>query len=102
MCGRFTLHHSPDEIAARFGIQGSLFESLVPRFNVAPTQAIPVITAHGPHLERLLEPMLWGLVPFWAKDTAIGAKLINARSETASEKPSFKHALKEAIHIPNR
>ena len=58
MCGRFTLHHSPDEIAARFGVQGSLFPELIPRFNVAPTQAIPVITAHGPRKERLLEPML--------------------------------------------
>lgn len=94
MCGRFTLHHSQGEIAARFEIQGSLFPDLAPRFNVAPTQAIPVITAHGPRLERLLEPMLWGLVPFWAKDTGIGSKLINARSETAHEKPSFKHSLK--------
>ena len=94
MCGRFTLHHSPDQIAARFGVQGSLFPDLTPRFNIAPTQTIPVITAHGPRGERLLEPMLWGLVPSWAKDPGSGARLINARSETAHEKPSFRNALK--------
>jgi putative SOS response-associated peptidase YedK len=94
MCGRFTLHHDPAEIFDRFEIQGSLFAELTPRFNIAPSQAVAVITEHGPRRERLLEPMQWGLVPFWARDTELGKKLINARSETAAEKPSFKHALK--------
>lgn len=94
MCGRFTLHHEPGEILARFAVQGSLFEELAPRFNIAPSQPIAVITAHGPHRERLLEPMQWGLVPFWARDLELGKKLINARAETAHEKPSFKHSLK--------
>lgn len=92
MCGRFTLHHDADAVVERFGIQGSLF-ALTPRYNIAPTQAVAAITGHGPRVERLLEPLQWGLVPFWAKDVSIGSKLINARSETVHEKPSFKHAL---------
>ncbi|MBB6050211.1 SOS response-associated peptidase [Armatimonas rosea] len=92
MCGRFTMHHGPDELMARFDIQGSLFEPTA-RYNIAPTQPVAAVTAHGPRAERLLEPLHWGLVPFWAKDTAIASKLINARSETVQEKPSFKHAL---------
>lgn len=94
MCGRFTLHHDAADIFNRFGIQGSLFPDLAPRFNIAPSQPVAVVTSHGPRHERLLEPMQWGLVPFWAKDTELGKKLINARAETAAEKPSFKHSLK--------
>ena len=86
------MHHAGDEIRVRFDIQGSLFEP-TPRYNIAPTQAVAAITGQGPSAERLLEPLQWGLVPFWAKDTAIGSKLINARSETVHEKPSFRHAL---------
>lgn len=92
MCGRFTLYHSPEDLTERFALQGSLFTPEA-RFNIAPTQPVGAITAHGPHAERLLEPLRWGLVPFWAKDPAMGSKLINARSETVQEKPSFKHAL---------
>lgn len=92
MCGRFTLHHSNDDVVERFGVQGSLFE-VTPRYNIAPTQAVAAITGQGPNIERLLEPLQWGLVPFWAKERSIGSKLINARSETVHEKPSFKHAL---------
>ena len=86
------MHHDQGEVVARFDVQGSLFEPTA-RYNIAPTQPVAAITAHGLSAERLLEPLLWGLVPFWAKDTAIASKLINARSETVHEKPSFKHAL---------
>jgi len=94
MCGRFTLHHSVEEVASRFGAQETLFE-FPPRFNVAPMQPIAVITqnAHGDGV-RALEGYRWGLVPAWAKDPAVGSKMINARVETLSEKASFKHALK--------
>lgn len=92
MCGRFTMYHDADEIMVRFDVQGSLFEPRA-HYNIAPTQPVAAITAQGPNAERLLEPLRWGLVPFWAKDTAIASKLINARSETVQEKPSFKHAL---------
>ncbi len=66
---------------------------LVPRYNVAPTQQVPVILLDEEQ-HRLLESMRWGLVPHWAKDLRISARLINARSETAAEKPSFRAALK--------
>ncbi len=63
-----------------------------PRFNIAPTQVIPVVRA-GDDGRREWAPCRWGLVPWWAKDLKIGARMINARSETAAEKPSFKKAL---------
>lgn len=90
MCGRFTLHHSAAEIAARFNVQRALFE-VEPRYNIAPGTDIPAITlgAQG----RKLEGLRWGLVPFWAKDASIGNRMINARVETLAEKASFKHAL---------
>ncbi|HEX8465392.1 MAG TPA: SOS response-associated peptidase [Abditibacterium sp.] len=94
MCGRFTLHHSPAEIAKRFEVQEQLFD-FPPRYNIAPNQPIAVVTrnAHGDDL-KVLEGYRWGLVPSWAKDDSIGSKMINARSETLMEKPSFKTALK--------
>lgn len=89
MCGRYTLHHTPEEIIERFAIEHyDDFET--DRYNIAPTQIVPVIR----QLEkREIFPCKWGLIPFWAKDPAIGNKLINAKSETLAEKPSFKHAL---------
>jgi putative SOS response-associated peptidase YedK len=63
----------------------------VPRFNVAPTQAIPVIANNHP--ERL-EMFHWGLVPSWAKDLSIGNRMINARAETLADKPAFRTALR--------
>lgn len=94
MCGRFTLHHSVEEVAERFQTQQTLFD-FPARYNIAPMQPVAVITqnAYGDGV-RALEAYRWGLVPAWAKDDAIGAKLINARVETLLEKPSFKHALK--------
>ena len=94
MCGRFTLHHTPEEVAERFSAQQKLFE-FPPRYNIAPTQPIAVVTqnAHGDGV-RALEGYRWGLVPSWAKDDSIGSKMINARVETLAEKASFKHALK--------
>lgn len=93
MCGRFTLHHSVEEVAARFAVEQITFD-FGPRYNIAPMQPLAVITrgAHGDD-HTLLEGYRWGLVPFWAKDEALGAKMINARLETLSEKPSFKTAL---------
>ncbi len=94
MCGRFTLQHTPQEVAERFAAQQTLFE-FPPRYNIAPMQPIAVITqnAHGDGV-RALEGYRWGLVPQWAKEDSIGSKMINARVETLSEKASFKHALK--------
>lgn len=63
----------------------------VPRYNIAPTQQVPVITDRDP---KRLSFMKWGLAPSWAKDPKIGSRMINARSETAAEKPSFRTAFK--------
>ncbi|HVF11263.1 MAG TPA: SOS response-associated peptidase [Abditibacteriaceae bacterium] len=89
MCGRFTLHHSTAEIAQRFAVQQVMFD-FPPRYNIAPSQPVAVITQNG---VRALESHKWGLVPFWAKDPNIGNRLINARAETLAEKPAFKNAL---------
>jgi putative SOS response-associated peptidase YedK len=92
MCGRFTQHHDADAIINRFGIQDRLFD-IEPRFNIAPTQAVPVIVTEAATKERILDGFQWGLVPFWAKDPSIGNKMINARAETVAEKPAFRAAL---------
>jgi putative SOS response-associated peptidase YedK len=88
MCGRYTLHHSVDEIARRFGVV-NIDVDPGPRFNIAPTQKVPVVTGSD---ERSLRLFGWGLVPFWAKDPSIGNRMINARAETIAEKPAYKHA----------
>lgn len=89
MCGRFTQHHTPEEVAERFEIETTdyLFE---PRYNIAPTQPIAAVVFQGGG--RRLAAFKWGLVPFWAKDPAISSRMINAKAETLAEKPSFKHA----------
>ena len=91
MCGRFTLSHLAEAIASTF--QLSTIPAIKPRYNIAPTQLIPTIlpTDTG---DRQLRMLRWGLIPSWAKDPAIGAKLINARSETVAEKPSFRSAFR--------
>jgi putative SOS response-associated peptidase YedK len=96
MCGRYTLRHPTKQIAARFEVTeviDATFAEMQPdvsRYNIAPTQPIAVVTENSP---RTLEMMRWGLVPSWAKDPSIGSRLINARAETLTEKPSFRTAL---------
>jgi putative SOS response-associated peptidase YedK len=92
MCGRFTLSHSPEAIAQSFGL--SALPTLTPRYNIAPTQPVPVVRVMPERSEREFTYLTWGLIPSWAKDPKMGAKLINARSETLAEKPSFRTALK--------
>jgi putative SOS response-associated peptidase YedK len=92
MCGRFTQHHDADTIMNRFGVQAQLFD-IEPRYNIAPSQPVPVIVTEGTTKERILDGFQWGLVPFWAKDPSIGNKMINARAETVAEKPAFRAAL---------
>ena len=91
MCGRFTLTVNPDELQQQFGLSQPPPTELAPRFNIAPSQAVAVVTNNP---ERTLELFRWGLIPSWAKDPKIGNKLINARAETLAEKPSFRSALK--------
>jgi len=91
MCGRFTLSQSTDVIASAFNL--TQIPPLELRYNIAPTQPIPAILS-VPKQGNELQMLRWGLIPSWAKDLSIGAKLINARAETVSEKPSFKSAFK--------
>ncbi len=91
MCGRFTLTSPADIVAEFFEVSG--LTQLEPRYNIAPTQRALVIRA-SPGGEREQALLRWGLIPSWAKDRAIGNKLINARGETVAEKPSFRTAFK--------
>ena len=91
MCGRFTLSQPINAIASAFNI--AQIPPLEPRYNIAPTQLISSILS-APGGEKQLQMLRWGLIPSWAKDAKISAKLINARAETVSEKPSFKAAFK--------
>jgi len=89
MCGRFAFYSPAEATAALFGAAGSL--DIGPRYNIAPTQDIAAIRDAGGE-GRELVALRWGLVPFWAKDPAIGNRMINARAETVAEKPAFRAA----------
>ena len=98
MCGRYELHTHPAALALAFGL--TLPPPLKARYNIAPMQDVPVIR-RAQSGERELAFVRWGLVPRWAKDPSIGSKMINARSETAAEKPSFRTAFrKHRILLP--
>ena len=93
MCGRYTLSTPVEKLAEEFDVSGPL-PDLPPSYNVAPSQEVAAIVAGG-RGERRLELLRWGLIPTWADDPGIGSRMINARSETAREKPSFRRAFKE-------
>lgn len=91
MCGRFTISKTELELEKRF--QADFYSKVLQaRYNIAPTQLSAVITGAKPDEIQLYR---WGLIPFWAKSPAIGAKMINARSETVREKPAFKQSMKK-------
>jgi putative SOS response-associated peptidase YedK len=92
MCGRFTLHASPEAIAEQFGVEAP--EQLADRYNIAPTQPVAIVRLDRSATGREWTHVHWGLIPSWAKDPSMGAKMINARGETVAEKPSFRAALK--------
>jgi len=91
MCGRFTLHDPSKILAETFSLRDT--PAYPSRFNVAPSQEIAIIRQNAAG-ENTLDFLRWGLVPHWAKDKAIGYKMINARSETVHEKPAFRHAIR--------
>jgi putative SOS response-associated peptidase YedK len=91
MCGRFALNENPAKLAEHFKLSG--MADFSPSWNIAPSILICSITADQSE-SRHLRLMKWGLIPFWAKDAAIGNKLANARGETVAEKPSFRSAFK--------
>ena len=90
MCGRFTLTTSPEQLRQEFPWL-SVPDEISPRYNIAPTQPVAVVPNDG---KNQLEYFLWGLIPSWAKDPAIGNRMINARAETLNEKPAFKAAFR--------
>lgn len=92
MCGRFTLQHSGEMLAQIFGVKVS--QDIKPRYNIAPTQHVPVVRTSPEDNMLHIDLLKWGLIPSWAKDTSIGSHMINARSETVDQKPSFKYSLK--------
>lgn len=96
MCGRFALTTPTKQLALAFNVDETAVAALppsVPRYNIAPTQPVAAIRLDD-NGERELTFFRWGLVPSWAKDINIGSRMINARSETVAEKPSFRAAFK--------
>jgi putative SOS response-associated peptidase YedK len=90
MCGRYNLRATPAQIQEFFDVLRMPDAAIPVRYNIAPTQTLPIIRQADDDRECVLAR--WGLVPSWAKDTKIGYKLINARSETVAGKPSFRAA----------
>lgn len=95
MCGRFALYADYEALLERFEIEEAALDqaSYEENYNVAPSQQIVAVINDGER--NRLGTLRWGLIPSWAKDEKIGYKMINARAETAAEKPSFRHAFKK-------
>ncbi|HEX6246854.1 MAG TPA: SOS response-associated peptidase [Nocardioidaceae bacterium] len=99
MCGRYASSRRPEDLVEEFEVEESeVRESLPPDYNVAPTKEVYAVLSRPPSQEkqrpaqRQLRVLTWGLVPSWAKDPAIGNRLINARVETVADKPAFRRA----------
>ena len=101
MCGRFTQSQSATTLAATFHL--AAVPDLPPRYNIAPTQPVTAILATSePAAEQTsdraewqIRQLRWGLIPSWAKDMSMGARMINARAETVAEKPAFRSAFRQ-------
>ena len=93
MCGRYRLSRRKQIVEEYFDTVSDE-PDWAPRYNVDPTQPVPVISQHPKEPVRELSQMRWGLIPSWAKDPSGAASMINARSESASMKPAFRDALK--------
>jgi len=93
MCGRYRLSRRKQLVEEYFDC-GSDEPDWSPRYNIAPTQPVPVIRENPKEPARELSLMRWGLIPSWAQDSSVAAQMINARSETAATKPAFRGALK--------
>jgi len=87
MCGRYALHSNPEVVALMFGL--SEIPAYAPRYNIAPASQILIIKRNEAAMVR------WGLVPHWAKDPSIGARMNNARAESVAQKPSFREAYRK-------
>ena len=93
MCGRFTRKENFQQLAKLLGLH--TVPQLPPRYNIAPSQLIACVRANSVSKENECVQLKWGLVPAWAKDSKIGHKMINARAETVSDKPSFRKAFQQ-------
>jgi putative SOS response-associated peptidase YedK len=93
MCGRYVAAAPPSEIAKYFAAAAPTETVLEPSYNVAPTNEVYAVVERDD--ERRLEPLRWGLVPLWAKDLAIGSKMINARAEGIAKKNAYRHAFRK-------
>lgn len=91
MCGRFAFYSPAEAAAALFRFAPFPIE---PRYNIAPTQQIAAVR-NSAQQDRELVMLRWGLVPFWAKDPAIGNRMINARAESLAEKPAYRYAYRK-------
>lgn len=92
MCGRYRLTAKERYLRDHFGLDDD--PSWTPRWNITPTQQVAIIRQHRDQPRRAFSLARWGLIPYWAKDSGMGLKTINAMSETAAEKPAFRDALK--------
>jgi len=93
MCGRYTLQATPKELAAQFAVEDPpLFKT---RYNIAPTQNVPVVRLKPDTANRELVLLRWGLIPSWANDPKIAYSTINAKTETVATKPAFRSAFRK-------
>lgn len=90
MCGRYTITVSLEELMLLYSIDAIAADFYLPRYNVAPTQLVPAVVHDG--RRNRLGLLRWGLIPPWADDEKIGAKMINARAETLKERPAYREA----------
>jgi putative SOS response-associated peptidase YedK len=93
MCGRYSFTQLAETITDKFQVKE--VPPLSPRYNIAPTQQVGTVYVNSESSERQFKMLRWGLIPSWAKDRKMGAKLINARAETVAEKPAFRAAFKK-------
>jgi putative SOS response-associated peptidase YedK len=91
MCGRYSLHANPEVVSLLFGLSG--VPAYQPRYNIAPTMPVLIVREDG--AARVSVMVKWGLVPYWAKDPSMGARMNNARAESVAEKPSFRDAYRK-------
>jgi len=92
MCGRKIIKAKVREYASMFDVLN--VPEIVPNYNVAPTQQVPVVRLKTEEKKREMVMFKWGLIPAWAKDPAIGSRMINARADTVAEKPAFREAFR--------
>ncbi len=92
MCGRYAFFSPAEAMRRAFAVDDA--PPLEARYNIAPTQPVPVVRALEPGV-RSVALLHWGLVPAWAKDRAIGNRMINARAETLAERPAYRHAFRK-------